>query len=53
MNFFVKDFCETMQAGVVIFCLEDDNDILHCEIATSLFMLILPSISPILFLSII
>ena len=30
---FPKDFCETMQAGVVIFCMQDDNDVLYCGIA--------------------
>ena len=32
MKFFVKDFCETVQTGVVIcsICLLVDNDILYC-----------------------
>ena len=29
MNFFVKDFCETVQARVVIFGIEVDNDVLY------------------------
>ena len=32
MKFFIKDFCETMQAGEVIFCRQDDNDVFYCEI---------------------
>ena len=28
MNFFVKDFCETLQARVVIFGMHVDNDVL-------------------------
>ena len=26
---FVKDFCETLQAGVVIFCMQVDKDVLY------------------------
>ena len=33
MKFFVKDFCETKQAGVVIFGKQVDNDILYRGIA--------------------
>ena len=33
MNFFVKDFCETMQARVVIFGEQLDNDVLYRGIA--------------------
>ena len=33
MKFFVKNFCETMQARVVIFGEQDDNDVLYCGIA--------------------
>ena len=33
MKFFVKDFCETMQARVVIFGMQVDNDVLYCGIA--------------------
>ena len=33
MQFFVKDFCETMQARVFIFGMQVDNDILYREIA--------------------
>ena len=33
MKFFVKDFCETVQARVVIFGERDDNDVLYRGIA--------------------
>ena len=33
MKFFVKDFCETVQARVVIFGMQLDNDVLYCGIA--------------------
>ena len=33
MKFFVKDFCETMQARVVIFGEQLDNDVLYRGIA--------------------
>ena len=33
MNFFYKDFCETMQARVVIFGEQLDNDVLYRGIA--------------------
>ena len=33
MKFFVKDFCETMQARVVIFGEQVDNDVLYHGIA--------------------
>ena len=29
MNFFVKDICETMQAGVIILDMQVDNDVLY------------------------
>ena len=29
MKFFVKDFCETMQARVFIFGMQVDNDVLY------------------------
>ena len=29
MKFFVKDFCETVQARVVIFSMQVDNDVLY------------------------
>ena len=29
---FVRDFCETMQARVVIFGMQIDNDVLYCGI---------------------
>ena len=32
MKFFVKDFCETVQARVVIFGMQVDNDVLYCRI---------------------
>ena len=37
LNFFVKDFCETMQARVVIFGKQVDNDVLYCGIANQPF----------------
>ena len=33
MKFFVKDFCETVQARVVIFGMQVDNDVLYRGIA--------------------
>ena len=33
MKFFVKDFCETVQARIVIFGMHVDNDVLYCGIA--------------------
>ena len=33
MKFFVKDFCETVQARVVIFGEQVDNDVLYRRIA--------------------
>ena len=33
MKFFVRDFCETVQARVVIFGEQDDNDVLYRGIA--------------------
>ena len=33
MKFFVKDFCETVQARVVIFGEQVDNDVMYREIA--------------------
>ena len=32
MKFFVKDFCETVQARVVIFGMQVDNDVVYCGI---------------------
>ena len=32
MKFFVKDFCETMQARIGIFGMQVDNDVLYCGI---------------------
>ena len=37
MNFFVKDFCETVQARVVIFGMQVDDDVLFCGIAKQPF----------------
>ena len=36
MEFFVKDFCETVQARVFIFGMQDDNDVLYRWIANQL-----------------
>ena len=36
MKFFVKDFCETVQARAVIFDMLVDNDVLYCGIANQL-----------------
>ena len=36
MKFFVKDFCETVQARVVIFGMQVDNDVLYGGIANQL-----------------
>ena len=33
MKFFVKDFCETVQARVVIYGMQVDNDVLYRGIA--------------------
>ena len=33
LKFFVKDFCEIVQAGVVIFGMQVDNDVLYRGIA--------------------
>ena len=33
MKFLVKDFCETMQAGVIIFSRYTDNDVFYLRIA--------------------
>ena len=38
MKFFVKDFWETVEAGVVIFCMQDYNDIFYCGISNQLFV---------------
>ena len=44
MKFFVKDCCKTVQARVVIFGKQVDNDVLYREIANQPSMLILPCI---------
>ena len=36
MKFFVKDFYEIVQAGVVIFSKQVDNDVFYCGIANQL-----------------
>ena len=33
MKFFVKDFCETVQARVVIFGMQVDNDVMYRGVA--------------------
>ena len=33
MKIFIKDFCETVQARVVIIGMQVDNDVLYCGIA--------------------
>ena len=33
MKFFVKDFCQTVQARVVMYGMQVDNDVLYCGIA--------------------
>ena len=37
MKYFVKDFCKTVQAGVVIFSMYDDNNILFYGIVNQPF----------------
>ena len=37
MKFFVKDFCETVQARVIIFGMQIDNDVLYRGIANQPF----------------
>ena len=37
MKFFVKDFCETVQARVVIFGKQVDNDVLYSGIGNQPF----------------
>ena len=48
---FVKDFCETVQARVFIFCMQVDNDVLYRGIANQPSQLILPCIYLLFFLS--
>ena len=52
MKCFVKNSCETVQAGVLIFCMQDDNDVLYCGIANKLFHAYSSSICIVFFLSI-
>ena len=33
MKFFIKDFCKTVQARMLIFDMQVDNDEMYCEIA--------------------
>ena len=42
MKFFVKDFCETVQARVFIFGMQVDNDVVYCGIVNQPSSLILP-----------
>ena len=32
MKFFITDICETLQARIVVFGIQVDNDVLYCEI---------------------
>ena len=52
MKIFVKDFCETVQARVVIFGMQIDNDVLYRAIANQPFHADFPYICPNFFLSI-
>ena len=52
MKFFVKDFCETVQARVFIFGMQVDNDVSYYGIANQPSPLILPCICAVFFLSI-
>ena len=49
MKFFVKDFCETVQARIVIFGIQIDDDMLYCGIAnhpSPILVYICPSFCP-------
>ena len=52
MKFFDKDFCETVQARVVIFGMQVNNDVMYRGVANSISMLILLCICPNFFTSI-
>ena len=52
MKFFVKDFCETMQARVFIFSMQVDNDVLYPGIVNQPSPAYSFCICPIFFLSI-
>ena len=52
MKFFVKAFRETLQARLVVFGKQVNNDVLYCGIANQPSPLILPCVCPIFFLSI-
>ena len=52
MKIFVKDFCETVQARVVIFGMQVDNDVLYRENANQPSPAYSFCICPIFFLSI-
>ena len=52
MKYFVKDFCETVQARVFIFGMQVNNDVLYHMIANQTSPLILLCICPIFFLSV-
>ena len=49
MKDFIKDFCETMQARVIISGIQVDNDVFIVGLRIGLLFLILPCICPILF----
>ena len=50
MKFFVNDFCETVQARVVIFGMQVNNDVLYRGIVNQTSPLILPCFCQIFFL---
>ena len=52
MKFFVKDICETVQARVVIFGMQVDNDVLYHGIANQHSPAFFSLYWPIFFLSI-
>ena len=52
MKFFVKDFCETVQARVVIFGMQVNNDVLYRVIANQPSPAYSSYICPFFFLSI-
>ena len=52
MMFFVKDFCKTMQARVIILGMQVDDDVLYHGIANQSFHADFPYICPNFFLSI-
>ena len=42
MKFFVKDFCETVEARVFIFGMQVDNDVSYCGIANQIHFYVFP-----------